>query len=64
MVSKILAGVITTKTKEHIIFPRRIRGGGVGGGGYLSGHGSNWKFTSLKNDVAEFEGYRNNKKRP
>ena len=47
MVCKILAGVITAKTKEHIVFQRRRRrrkgGGGGGGGSCLSGHKMIWK---------------------
>ena len=47
MVCKILAGVNTTKTKEHIVFQRRRKrrggGGGGGGGSCLSGHRRMWK---------------------
>ena len=43
MVCKILAGVNTTKTKEHIVFQRRRKRRGGGGGSCLSGHRRMWK---------------------
>ena len=44
MVCKILAGVNSAKTKEHIVFQRRRRRGrGGGGGSCLSGHRRMWK---------------------